>query len=372
MELTITAKIKIHPTLAQVELLKETVSAYRESCNFVSKMVFESHQLSQATLHKATYHDIRSTYHLRSQMAQSVLKTVIAKYKTNKSNGHDWSLVVFKKPQYDLVFNRDYSLTKGLFSVNTLSGRIKVPFETKGMEPYFDGTWNFGTANLIDKHGKWFLHIPMTKDIPQVEDDVINQVVGVDLGINFVATTYDSQGKTTFFKGRHIKHKRAKYKQTRKELQQKQTPSARRRLLQIGQRENRWMQDINHCISKALVDQYGENTLFTIENLTGIRQATEKVRVNDRYQTVSWSFYDLRQKLEYKSLMHQSKVIAVDPKYTSQTCPKCGHTEKANRNKKKHIFCCRTCGYTSNDDRIGAMNLQRKGIEYIAGGTPQA
>ncbi|WP_059106077.1 RNA-guided endonuclease InsQ/TnpB family protein [Shouchella shacheensis] len=372
MELTITAKIKIHPTLAQVELLKETVSAYRESCNFVSAMVFESHQLSQATLHKATYHDLRSTYHLRSQMAQSVLKTVIAKYKTNQSNDVDWSLVVFKKPQYDLVFNRDYSLTKDLFSVNTLSGRIKVPFETKGMEPYFDGTWKFGTAKLVYKHGKWFLHIPITKDITQVKDDAINQVVGVDLGINFVATSYDSQGKTTFFKGRHIKHKRAKYKQTRKELQQKQTPSARRRLLQMGQRENRWMQDMNHCISKALVDQYGEETLFTLENLTGIRQATEKVRIKDRYQTVSWSFYDLRQKLEYKSLMNQSKVIAVDPKYTSQTCPTCGHTEKANRNKKKHIFCCRTCGYTSNDDRIGAINLQRKGIEYIAGGTPQA
>lgn len=132
------------------------------------------------------------------------------------------------------------------------------------------------------------------------------------------------------------------------------------------------MQDTNHCISKALVDQYGENTLFTMENLKGIRQATEKVRIKDRYQTVSWSFYDLRQKLEYKSLMNRSKVIAVDPKYTSQTCPKCDHTEKANRNKKKHKFCCRTCGFTSNDDRIGAMNLQAKGIKYIAEGTPQA
>lgn len=239
MELVITAKIKINPTLEQFQLLKETVAAYRESCNFVSKLVFESSKLSQAALHNATYQPLRSTYHLRSQMAQSVLKTVIAKYKTIKSNGHGWSRVVFKRPQYDLVFNRDYSLTKGLFSVNTLTGRIKVPFETKGMEAYFDGTWKFGTAKLIYKHGKWFLHIPMTKEIPQVEDSAINQVVGVDLGINFVATAYDSQGKTTFFKGRHIKHKRAKYKQTRKELQQKQTPSARRRLRRIGQRENR-------------------------------------------------------------------------------------------------------------------------------------
>lgn len=58
-------------------------------------------------------------------------------------------------------------------------------------------------------------------------------------------------------------------------------------------------------------------------------------------------------------------VINVNPRYTSQSCPKCGHTEKANRNKKLHLFTCKTCGYRSNDDRIGAMNLYRKGINYV-------
>ena len=125
------------------------------------------------------------------------------------------------------------------------------------------------------------------------------------------------------------------------------------------------MQDVNHCISKALVDTYGQDTLFVMEDLTGIRNATEQGRVKDRDQTVSWSFYDLRQKIAYKAEKTGSLGIAVDPRYTSQTCPKCGHTEKANRNKTTHTFCCRTCQYTSNDDRIGAMNLQRKGIEYI-------
>ncbi len=59
----------------------------------------------------------------------------------------------------------------------------------------------------------------------------------------------------------------------------------------------------------------------------------------------------------------------VNPAYTSQTCPKCGHTEKANRNKKIHLFCCRNCGYKSNDDRIGAMNLYRMGINLLVPNT---
>jgi putative transposase len=168
-----------------------------------------------------------------------------------------------------------------------------------------------------------------------------------------------------------MKNKRSHYKHLRKQIQQKGTASARRKLKQISQRENRWMSDINHQVSKALVEHYGANTLFVVEDLSGIQNDTERVRVNNRYETVSWSFYQLRQMLQYKATMRGSKVIAVDPKYTSQACPKCGHTEKGNRNKRKHAFCCRNCKYQSNDDRIGAMNLHRLGIEYLVAVTTQ-
>lgn len=365
MQITITAKIKILPDTNQMNLLKQTFDAYKKGCNFVSEYIFESKNLVQAKVQKYTYSELRKQIGLRSQMSCSVTRTVIARYKTLKSNGHDWSKVKFKRPEYDLVWNRDYSFKKDYFSINTLEGRIKVKYNNSAMEKYFDGSWNFGTAKLVYKHGKFFLHIPMTKDIQELEEFNVSNVVGIDMGINFTATTYDSKGKTIFFNGRQIKHKRAKYSYIRKQLQQKKTPSSRRRLKSIGQRENRWMTDVNHQISKALLDRYGRNTLFVVEDLTGIRTATEKVRIKDRYKTVSWSFYQLRSFLEYKAQLNGSKVIAVDPKYTSQTCPKCGHIEKANRNKKLHTFKCKNCNYESNDDRIGAMNLYQKGIEYI-------
>ena len=79
----------------------------------------------------------------------------------------------------------------------------------------------------------------------------------------------------------------------------------------------------------------------------------------------SWSFYQFRELLEYKAKMNGSMVITVNPRYTSQQCPKCGHIEKSNRDKKNHIFCCKNCTYQSNDDRVASMNLYRKGIEYI-------
>jgi putative transposase len=372
VKLTITAKIKILPTTEEAERLKETFKAYREGCHFVSQLVFETKNLFQVSLHEETYQELRSTYRLRSQMAQSVMKTVIARYKSIKSNKQDWVKVKWKRSEYDLVWNRDYSLVKGMFSVNTLQGRVKVPFEVKAMEPFFDGSWSFGTAKLVYKKGKFFLHIPMSKAFPDADLSQVQNIVGVDLGINFLAVAYHSGNNTTFFKGRSIKEKRAQFKRVRKSLQQKQTASARRRLKEIGNRENRWMTHVNHATSKALVEQAGKNSLIVLEDLTGIRSVTEKVRKRDRWYTVGWAFYQLRQMIEYKAKMHQSTVIAVDPKYTSQTCPTCSHTEKANRNKKKHRFYCKTCGYTSNDDRIGAMNLHRKGIEYLCAGTASA
>ncbi|MCA0756292.1 transposase [Paenibacillus sp. N4] len=368
MIVTVTAKIKIMPTDRQIEALHQTMLAYRQGCNLVSGVVFNSSELKQTALHRMTYQILRSTFGLRSQMAQSVMKTVIARYKTIRSNGHEWTCVQFKKPEYDLVWNRDYSLNAQLFSVNTLQGRIKVPFVAKGMEAYFDGSWTFGTAKLVWKKRKWFLHIPVSKEIGVPGLKSIEQVAGIDLGINFIATVYGSDGKTVFFRGGELKRKRANYKRLRSELQRKQTPSSRRRLKQIGQRETRWMTHVNHQVSKALVSHFGANTLFVLEDLTGIRGATEKTRLKDRYVTVSWAFHQLRKMVEYKAQLAGSITIAVDPKHTSQECPVCGHTAKENRDKAKHLFRCRDCGYTSNDDRIGAMNLYLKGKQYLLQG----
>lgn len=365
-QMTVTAKIQISVNTDSKVLLDKTMSVYSDACNYVSDYVFRTHDLKQFSLNKALYTELRERFRLKSQMAQSVFKTVIARYKSILENESKWIKPSFKKPQYDLVWNRDYSLTQNCFSVNTLKGRVKLPYFADGMSKYFDHTiYKFGTAKLANKHGKYFLHIPVTYDVEESNISDICNVVGIDRGINFVVATYDSKHKSGFVSGKIIKQKRAHYSKLRKELQMRQTPSARRRLKAIGSRENRWMQDVNHCVSKALVDNNPKHTLFVLEDLTGIRNATERVKTKDRYIAVSWSFYDLEQKLIYKATQRQSTVIKVDPRYTSQCCPVCGHIEKANRNKKIHLFTCKNCGYRSNDDRIGAMNLYRMGISYL-------
>ena len=366
-QITITAKVQIVATDTDKVLLNKTMSVYCDACNYVSDYVFRTHDLKQFSLNKILYSTLREKFSLKSQMAQSVFKTVIARYKTILENQNEWIKPSFKKPQYDLVWNRDYSLTQNCFSVNTLNGRVKLPYFAEGMSKYFNHSiYKFGTAKLVNKHGKYYLHIPVTYEVEESNISDICNVVGIERGINFVVATYDSKHKSGFVSGKAIKQKRANYSRLRKELQMRHTPSSRRRLKAIGQRENRWMQNINHQVSKALATGNPKHTLFVLEDLTGIRNVTERVKTKNRYVSVSWPFYDLEQKLIYKAKQNQSSVIKVDPRYTSQCCPACGHTEKSNRNKKIHLFTCKNCGYTSNDDRIGAMNLYRMGINYLA------
>ena len=373
-DFVVTAKIQIKPTIEDRHNLNESMEQYRKACNHISAYCFDNKCLKREIIHKALYDKLRTVYGLKSRMACSAIITVISRYRAILDKQHKWIQPNFKKPQLDLVWNRDYSLVQGVFSVNTLSGRLKCSFHSKGMEQYFDkDKYKFGTAKLVQDHkGKYYLHIPVTTQIEELQVSDISHVVGIDRGINFLAVSYDSRGKSTFFNGGKIKNKRVHYKELRTELQKKKTPSARRRLKKIGSRENRWMNDVNHCVSKALVTSNPSKTLFVLEDLTNVRQATKKVRRKGRYIPVSWSFYDLEQKLKYKAQRNGGLVINVNPKYTSQRCPRCGHIEKSNRDKKHHIFCCKNCGYRSNDDRIGAMNLFDLGLLWIKEQTENA
>ena len=129
------------------------------------------------------------------------------------------------------------------------------------------------------------------------------------------------------------------------------------------------MSDVNHQISKTLVQSYGKGTLFVLEDLAGVSFAEENLSRSrkGRRELRSWPFYQFDQFLKYKALEAGSSVINVPAAYTSQRCPLCGRIHKENRDHKQHEYLCDGCGYRSNDDRIGAMNLYDLGIMYASG-----
>ena len=394
--ISIKVKIKLHNPSDTIDL-KNLMNTFRDGCNYVSNYIFNHNFiLNKNDIQKAIYYDLRNKYRLKSQLAISCIRSVVARYKTVKTQlsqkpyRYDtgkkdknckaiwksvprdltwlWYPINFKRPQADLQRNRDWSkLSNGDLSVAGLTKRVKVTPICHGFDQYFDGTWKLGAAKLLHVNNKWYLHIAATKDIPELQNDYINNVVGLDRGLRFITNGYDSKGKSIFFNGKQLTAKRRHYKKLRAKLQSKGTKSAKRRLKKIGHRENRWMADVNHQVTKTLVNHYGPNTLFVIEDLTGIRKTTEKIKKDKRYEQVSWAFYQFEQFLTYKANLYHDSVVKVDAHYTSQRCPKCGQIKKNNRNHGNHIYICRNCGYSSNDDRIGAMNIQQLGTQYVSG-----
>ena len=393
MEMQVTIKVKLKITNSETALsFSKTMEQYRQACNYVSKYIFNhDFDMKQSRLNKELYSKLRNLFSLKSQMAQSVIRTVIARYKTVKTqmscrpykyqdqNTGEWHREVrnlnwlckpisFNRPQVDLQRNRDWSyLSNGQLSVNTLDGRVKAIPICHGFSQYFDGTWKFGLAKLLKSGNKWYLHISATKEVADFDKQTVKHVVGIDRGLRFLATTYDEQGNTAFFDGKAIMRKRAKYQKLRATLQAKGTKSAKRRLKKLSGRENRWMSDVNHCLSKTLVQRYGADTLFVLENLNGVSFERADLPKALRNQNKSWAFYQLEQFLTYKAHLNNCEVVEVSAKYTSQRCPKCGVIKKDNRNHGKHEYHCINCGYRSNDDRIGAMNIQLLGTQYISG-----
>lgn len=377
-ELTLTIRVKLATSEHESKELASLCDNYTSCCNDVSDWIGEHHTLSQKKINEAVYHPLRDKYGLLAQMTQSSIRRVIASYKAihsrmehrNESKAKKGKVEYYSvRPKYsssgvDLLWNRDYSYSPKTetFSLPVMNGRIRVKAQWKGTPDEYR-TARFGTARLVSKRGKWYLLIPIAIPVPDPTSSP-KTIVGVDLGIRMLATSYD--GKNTLFqRGGEVRNKRGKYKRLRQQLQKRGTRSARRRLKTIGDRENRWMTDVNHQASKALVNHYDRDTMFVLEDLTGIRNATERVRIKDRYVQVSWSFYQFRQMVEYKAKKNGQTVLFVDPSYTSQTCPKCGKIRKANRDKKHHLYVCRNCGYRSNDDRIAAMNLRHKGYDLL-------
>ncbi len=382
MKTVITAKIKLHTTPKQFAKLRATQLAYRDSLNFVSRYAYAHGKLSnKVKLQDATYNEIRTRFHLPSQMACSVPRQVGATYKglwtKVKKNAQARSAGLTKKrykgldnppkyvsPTLTYQLGHDYSFkTEHRVSILTLEGRVILPYTgydkhvaliQKGAE--------IGAAQLwYDKPKKQFyLLVTLEVEVANPTPETHKQVVGVDVGIRYLAVTSTTKGECTFHSGQSIVPKANHYARLRKRLLQKGTRSATRRLVGMSRRERRLKQDANHVVSKRIVEQH-PHSLIGLENLTDIRdrtrrkhgkRASKKQRKANARQS-KWSYAELHACIAYKALLHESMAIKVDAHYTSQACPLCGHTCKGNRPNKGLLFVCQNCHYTLHADLVG-------------------
>jgi IS605 OrfB family transposase len=224
------------------------------------------------------------------------------------------------------------------------------------------------SADLIYKKGQFWLHVVVSlPDVPYIAN---GQIVGTDLGQKRPAVT--SQRK--FLGKRHWTEVDRKYFRIRRKLQSKGTKSHPlrgypRHLKKLAGRQQRFHRDCDHVLSKRIVQSVSSGATLVIENLTHIRSRAKTRHGENRRRLHGWSFAQLRTFLSYKAEERGMRVVAIDPRYTSQTCSRCGYCSKANR-PSQAVFKCRKCNYQLNADLNASYNIRDKHLASV--GTPDA
>ncbi|WP_460808286.1 RNA-guided endonuclease InsQ/TnpB family protein [Micromonospora zhanjiangensis] len=367
-------QVKLLPTPQQASALEATLRACNTAACAVAATARQIGCYRNYDLRKHTYQGIKSNYRLGAQAAQHVIKKVADAYATLRANiragnyGKPGSKrrrrveadpIAFRwnaAQPYDarmLSWQHDARTV----SIWTTGGRVKgVAFTGSPDQLKAVATLPVGESDLVHRDGMWFLYA--TIDVPEPELIDPDGFLGVDMGIANIA--YDSDG--TGYAGATLNGYRRRQLRLRKRLQAKGTQSAKRLLARRRRKEARHATHTNHVIAKTIVTEAARTGRgIAVEKLTGIRDRV-RLRKPQRVTLHSWSFHQLGTFLTYKARRAGIPLVQVDPRYTSQTCNRCGHRDRRNR-PDQETFTCRSCGVVAHADHNAALNIAQRGIE---------
>ena len=348
-KLMLTKDVKLLPTNAQKDLLKQTMLNYIDTLNRVlTEMIdYDQHYRFSSKLISG---DLPSS--LKNEVAGEALSADNKMFKTHSKQP------VFKK-LYASWGNQNLKISKkddGYYiSVSVWkdgkSHRISIKTTMSDEDFAFLNAHKLGSTKIKFINKKTIARIAYEPDMKKCE---ASGVMGIDLGLKCPAVAVTDTGKVKFFgNGRKNKRIRRHFSSKRKMLQKKKKLNAVKKL---DNKEARIMKDIDHKISRAIIDFAVENGIKTIklEDLSGI---THRTTSKSRYKThksekFSWSFYRLKQFITYKAKLVGIDVIPINPYNTSKICPNCGKVNEAN----DRTYICE-CGFAEHRDLVGARNI---------------
>lgn len=362
--------VKFYMTKEQKSLITMTMTEY---INTVNRLVSDA--TNGISISKYTTADV--TANLPSALTNQCIrdaKSIVRKYNkachdVDRKNaklakqGKDIRIVatipVLRKPCC-YINNQNYKVNGDYIEfpvlINGKSKRLSVKAKLTDNQKSIFANSKLGTMRIVCKNNTIVAQI-----VYEISEPVYNgegNVMGVDLGIKCPAVSYTSDGHIKFYgNGRRNKYIRRHYAYLRKKLQKAKHMAAVKR---INNKEQRIMRDIDHKLSHDIVKTAVAHDVKVIklERLANIRSTTRTSRKNN-HSLHNWSFYRLAQFIEYKAKLAGITVEYVNPAYTSQTCPVCGHVHHAN---DRNYVC--ECGFHVHRDVLGAMNICNS-TEYV-------
>lgn len=343
MKLIRTVKLKLDVPVSD---LYPTFEQYTKAFNYVCTVGWNDNDFNGVSLHHKTYQTIRT--YLPSQLAISArmkatesLKMCLNRKRKNKK---------VRKPSSKFCSIRldacsfNIWFEKNQISILTISGRNKYQIN---IPEYFQQyiSWKRGSADLFIRKNEVFLNITFNKEISEPQINSTPYIIGIDRGIINIAVSSNNK----FYKGDKVQRVCNKYNYLRGKLQSYGSKSSKRHLRKLSKKENRFRRDVNHCISKEIVNLLPENSIIVLEDLKYIRQRTKSWSKELNRKLNSWTFSQLENFLTYKAQAKNILVERVSAYYTSQKCSSCGFTHKDNR-LNQPTFKCQKCNFQLNAD----------------------
>jgi len=344
----ITLRIQILPDTDQTAKLKAIMERFNAAANWVVGEPFAGKVTNKIAAQELLYTQVRERFGLGAQTAILCIHRAVEAYK------RDTAILPDFRPDAAITYDVRTLSFKGpdRVSMLTLSGRIVVPFLMAGYQAERIG-YPKGQSDLIRSHdGKWFLLVTVT--VPDGTEVPITDFLGVDLGIANIATDSDGERHS----GKSVEDVRRKHNLQRRRLQRKGTKGAKKKLRRVSKNEARFRRHENHRISKEIVETARRTGRgIAVEDLKGIRERVTARGGDARNRLSGWSFHQIYTFLAYKAQIAGIPVVQVDPAYTSQTCPECGHCERSNRRSQSE-FRCQRCRHEQHADVVGARNIR--------------
>jgi IS605 OrfB family transposase len=259
--------------------------------------------------------------------------------------------------------NQNFEISKqGDFytvAFNLLRGRKgRIPLEvhaashTDVLDKVRDGAAQLGSLKLCkSKKGIWYALISVSMDVPDAGE--VKGWIGVDRGQNNIAVAALPKGFGKFWGSRQVKALRRRFQKTRTALQE---AKKLKKVKQLESRERRIMTQINHEISKQLVQFAQDHDMgLRFKDLMGCRQTMKQrqtTKSNAAENRDAWAFYQLEAFTRYKAIRAGVPVESVPAPYTSKS----DHRHGVIGKREKHLF-TGFDGYQCNADWNASQNI---------------
>ena len=209
--------------------------------------------------------------------------------------------------------------------------------------------------------------ITLVRDIEKNVSDNYEgkQILGVDVNTKhniFALSNCETQEINSSLVNKIVREKK-KLKEIQSQRDKLKLPKEySKRQRKIQDKINRQVEYLQNYACHQLLSTY-ENSVLVMENLErGLKkckfnnkQYEEELNYNDLFSLLR--IYSMKDTVIRMSGNYNVNVVLVNPDFTSQMCPKCGHISKNNR-KSQETFCCEKCNYENNADINAAINIR--------------